>query len=151
MAISKFCLLFLSRDPVISSLTNHICRPMWGTRLHIWTKISDSWLPTVTCIAGNVTISFKHEYRRPLWHHAVTSSVTSSTLKVFFLWPFLTIFPYLISVRMNISKYLEISTMAVIPIPVKIPTFWAFDWCSSSNINGVMAISNFDLLGYLVT
>ena len=33
--------------------------------LHMWTKSSDNWLQTVTCIAGNLTISFKHEYSRP--------------------------------------------------------------------------------------
>ena len=29
------------------------------------TKFSDDYLKTTTCIAENVTISFKHEYRRP--------------------------------------------------------------------------------------
>ena len=38
---------------------------MCSTRLHIWTKLSDHWLKTATCISENVTISFKHEYRRP--------------------------------------------------------------------------------------
>ena len=32
--------------------------------LHMWTKFGDDWSGTATCIAGNVTISFKHEYRR---------------------------------------------------------------------------------------
>ena len=31
----------------------------------MWTKFSDDWLQTATCIAENVTISFKHEYRKP--------------------------------------------------------------------------------------
>ena len=35
------------------------------TRLHIWTKFSDDWQKTATCISENVTISFKHEHRRP--------------------------------------------------------------------------------------
>ena len=39
---------------------------MYSTRLHIWTKLSDDWLKTATCISENVTISFKHEYRRPI-------------------------------------------------------------------------------------
>ena len=39
---------------------------MYSTRLHIWTKLSDDWLKTATCILENVTISFKHEYRRPI-------------------------------------------------------------------------------------
>ena len=38
---------------------------MYSTRFHIWTKLSDDWLKTATCISENVTISFKHEYRRP--------------------------------------------------------------------------------------
>ena len=37
---------------------------MYNTRLHIWTKFSDDWLKTATCILENVTIPFKHEYRR---------------------------------------------------------------------------------------
>ena len=37
-----------------------------GTRIHIWTKLSDDWIKTATCISENVTISFKHEYRRPI-------------------------------------------------------------------------------------
>ena len=39
---------------------------MCGGRLHMWTKFSDYWSKTVTCIAENVTISFKHEYRREI-------------------------------------------------------------------------------------
>ena len=35
--------------------------------------------------------------------------------------------------------------------PRTCPTFWAFDKCSSLQINGVMAISKFDPLFYLVT
>ena len=31
----------------------------------MWTKFSDDWLKPTTFIAENVTISFKHEYRRP--------------------------------------------------------------------------------------
>ena len=31
----------------------------------MWPKFGDDWLQTATCIAENVTISFKHEYRRP--------------------------------------------------------------------------------------
>ena len=30
----------------------------------MWTKFGDDWSKTATCIAENVTISFKHEYRR---------------------------------------------------------------------------------------
>ena len=38
---------------------------MCSTKLHIWTKLSDDWLKCAICISENVTISFKHEYRRP--------------------------------------------------------------------------------------
>ena len=37
--------------------------------LHMWTKFGDDRSKTATCIAENVTISFKHEYRR----HTLTS------------------------------------------------------------------------------
>ena len=37
---------------------------MCGTRHQIWTKFSDDWLKTATCITESVTISFKHEYRK---------------------------------------------------------------------------------------
>ena len=30
----------------------------------MWNKCGDDWSKTATCIAENVTISFKHEYRR---------------------------------------------------------------------------------------
>ena len=30
----------------------------------MWTKFGDGWSKIATCIAENVTISFKHEYRR---------------------------------------------------------------------------------------
>ena len=30
----------------------------------MWTKFGDDWSKIATCIAENVTISFKHEYRR---------------------------------------------------------------------------------------
>ena len=38
---------------------------MCWARLHIWMKIEDDWSKTMTCIKENVTISFKHEYRKP--------------------------------------------------------------------------------------
>ena len=31
----------------------------------MWTKFGDDCSETATCITENVTISFKHEYRRP--------------------------------------------------------------------------------------
>ena len=38
---------------------------MCDTRLHIWTKFSDDWLKCATGISENVTISFRHEYKKP--------------------------------------------------------------------------------------
>ena len=35
----------------------------------MWTKFGDDWSKIATCTAENVTISFKHEYRR----HTLTS------------------------------------------------------------------------------
>ena len=40
----------------------------WGW-LHMWTKFVDDWSKIATCITQNVTISFKDEYRR----HTLTS------------------------------------------------------------------------------
>ena len=34
-------------------------------RLHMWTKCGDDCSETATYITENVTISFKHEYKRP--------------------------------------------------------------------------------------
>ena len=84
MTISKFDLLFVLPDVVISRLTNNMCRPMWRMRLHMWTKFSDDRLQLATFITENVTISFKHECRKPIWRHAATSPVTSTTSKVLF-------------------------------------------------------------------
>ena len=38
---------------------------MCGTRIHIRNNFGDDWSKPATCISENVTISFKHEYRRP--------------------------------------------------------------------------------------
>ena len=80
-----FDLFFLPCDLVILPLTNNICRPMWRTRLHMWTKFSDDWLQTATCIAENVTIYSKYEYRRPSLtsHFDVVSDVIN--IKILFL------------------------------------------------------------------
>ena len=56
---------FWPRDLVIWHLTYKNYRVLCCRRLHIWTKFGDDWSKTATCIAENVTISFKHEYRRP--------------------------------------------------------------------------------------
>ena len=42
---------FWPRDLVIRPLTYKKYRPMWWTRLHVWTKFSDDWSKTATCIA----------------------------------------------------------------------------------------------------
>ena len=46
-----------------------IYRVLCCGRLHMWTKFGDDWSTTATCIAENVSISFKHEYRG----HTLTS------------------------------------------------------------------------------
>ena len=47
----------------------------WG-RPYMLTKFGNDWWKIATCTAENVTISFKHEYRREIWReiwrHAVT-------------------------------------------------------------------------------
>ena len=68
----------------------------WG-RLHMWTKFVDDWSKVVTCIAQNVTISFKHEYRR----HTLTSRcdiiVDVIIMKIILVDDLHTIFQYLLS------------------------------------------------------
>ena len=65
-------------------------------------------------------------------------------------------FPYLMS-KWTYLKYFEIFKMAAILRfrcviePEVLPEFWDFVRRSSLNINGVMAISKFDLLFDLVT
>ena len=113
---------------------------MCGSILHMWTKISDDWSKTMTCIVENVTISFKHEYRRlNLTSRCDIISDVSSVNNTF-------------SVR--ICDYLFISDIKLRPevsqeveyvISIAFPTFCALDRCSSLNIKGVMAISKFDL------
>ena len=67
MAISKLT-YFLTSRPSYLTFDLKISVLCCG-RLHIRTKFSDDWSKTATCIAENVTISFKHEYRR----HTLTS------------------------------------------------------------------------------
>ena len=55
---------FLTSWPSYLTFDLKFYRSMRSTRLHILTKFSDDWLQTASCIAENVTISFKHEYRR---------------------------------------------------------------------------------------
>ena len=76
---------------------NH--RFLCGGRLHMWIKFSDYWSKTVTCIAENVTISFKHEYRR----HILTSGCDVIgdfiIMKIILVDDLHTIFLYLLSNR----------------------------------------------------
>ena len=70
----------------------------------MWTKFGDDWSKTVTCIAENVTISFKHEYRR----HTLTSrsDVIGDVIimKIILEDDLHTIFPYLLPNRGYIEK-----------------------------------------------
>ena len=70
----------------------------------MWTKFGDDWSKTVTCIAENVTISFKHEYRR----HTLTSRcdvIGDVIIMIIILEDELhTIFPYLLPNRGYIAK-----------------------------------------------
>ena len=70
----------------------------------MWTKFGDDWSKTVTCIAENVTISFKHEYRR----HTLTSRrdviVDVIIMKIILVDDLHTIFPYLLQNRGYIEK-----------------------------------------------
>ena len=63
----------------------------------MWTKFGDDWSKSVTCIAENVTISFKHEYRK----HTLTSrrDVIGDVIimKIILVDDLHTIFPYLLS------------------------------------------------------
>ena len=65
----------------------------------MWTKFGEDWSKTVTCIAENVTISFKHEYRR----HILTSrcDVIGDVIimKIILVDDLHTIFLYLLSNR----------------------------------------------------
>ena len=110
----------------------------------------------------------KHEYRGKLWGHPVTSSMMSSPWKKLF-WHNLGCFFHIwgqIEEVINISKfskwppcwardklfYRKWNWKLNIPErwPLAFSTFWAFDQHSSSNIDGDIAISKFDLFCDLV-
>ena len=82
---------------------------MCGTRLHIWTQVSDDWLKATTCISENVTISFKHEYRRP----TLTSRCDVINIKNTFLGTIFDDLP-ISDVKMNLSKIFQNFKMAAI-------------------------------------
>ena len=111
----------------------------------------------------------KHEYRGKLWGHPMTSSMTSSPWKklfwhnlgrsfhiwsqieaVFNIWEFSNWPPFWARDKLFHRKlYRKLN----IPKrwPLAFPTFWAFDRRCSSNIDGEISISKFDLLCDLVT
>ena len=80
-----------------------IYRTRCGTRLHIWTKPSDDWLKTATCISENVSISLKHEYRkRTLTSHR---DVISDVIKIKnTIWGIISDDLFIPDVKMNLSK-----------------------------------------------
>ena len=140
---------------------------MCGTRVHISTKLGDDWLNTATCISQNVTISFKHEYRK----QTLTSrcDVISDTINIKnTFWGIIYHDLSISDVKMNLSRIKKIK-MAISRSgrvlhrklyqnlghttrqAILFPTFWGFDWRCSSNINEVIAISKFQLLLTLVT
>ena len=66
-------------------------------------KFGDDWSKTATCIAENMTISFKHEYRRPTLTPRCDFISDVINIKSTFLGPILgglTIY----NVKMNLSK-----------------------------------------------
>ena len=142
---------------------------MCGTRLHIWTKLSDDWLKTATCISENESISFKHEYRkRTLTSHC---DVISDVINIKNTFGGIISDDLSISdVKMNLSKIFWKFQMPPFWGQVEFlhrklyrnlghttryamlfPTFRAFDRHCSSNINEVIAILKLDLLFNLVT
>ena len=74
-----------------------------GTRLHIWTKFSGDWLKTATCISENVTISFKHEYRRPNLTSGCVVIIDVINIKNTF-WMIISDDLSIYDVKMNLSK-----------------------------------------------
>ena len=62
----------------------------------MWTKFGDYWSKTATCIAENVTISFKHEYRRHTLMSRCDVIVDIIIMKVILVDDLHTIFLYLL-------------------------------------------------------
>ena len=71
----------------------------------MWTKFGDDWSKIATCIAENVTFSFKHEYRR----HTLTlrCDVIGEVIvmKIILVNDLHTIFRYLLSNSGYIENY----------------------------------------------
>ena len=63
----------------------------------MWTKFGDDWSKTATCIAEDVTILFKHEYRG----HTLTSCCDVIIMKIILVDDLHTIFLYMLSNYIN--------------------------------------------------
>ena len=94
----------------------------------------------------------KHEYRGKLWGHPLTSSMTSSPWKTFLgiIWNGL----FISEVKLKLclifqnfynSHHFELATNFFTEV-IAFPIFWAFDRRSSSNIDGDISISKFEVL-----
>ena len=66
--------------------------------VHLHIKFNDHISNRFSVIVENVTILFKHDYRRQLCRHTVTSSGTSSIWNCFYLDNLHMVFPYLMSI-----------------------------------------------------
>ena len=131
-------------------------------------KFCDDIFACFLVIMKNVVISFIKEYRGPTLRPPCDVIDDVIIMKIL-LAKFGTIFSYLRS-DWSCVKYFKIFKMAAILSsrqtfywklyrklniperwPCAFPTFWAFDWCSSSNIDGDISISKFDQFCDLVT
>ena len=73
--------------------------------LHIWTKIGDDWSKTANFITENVTISFKHEYRRPTLTSRCDVISDVINIKSTFFWVrLISDGLYISNVKMNLSQ-----------------------------------------------
>ena len=72
---------------------------MYIPLVHLHMKFSDHISNRFSFIVENVTISSKHDYRRQLCRHAVTSWLTSSIWNCFYLDKLHVIFLYLMSIQ----------------------------------------------------
>ena len=126
----------------------------------------DETLPLQFAPGANLSLTwiYGETLRRPF--DVIDDVITIK--KLFLLW-FGTIFSYLMS-NWSCVQYFEIFKMAAIlsptnffyralyrklnipeRLPWAFPTFWAFDRCCNSNIDGDISLSKFDLLCDLVT
>ena len=106
--------------------------------LHMWSKFGDDWSETATCIAGNVTISFKHEY----WMHTLTSLCDVMNIKNSF---------YAIICDVLCISYVKINLSQIFRNFQNCRHFGVRARFKTGSCNGDMAISKFDLFCDLVT